>query len=125
MPWMNADCKRAGSPPTATRSGDLPVQLLEGDRDLATRQIGPPQTEVGTAAAKADVRVGMSLHVEGERVVELRVVPVGRPVHSVTLSPTARRTPLSSVSWVTVRRMYATGDAHRTTSSTAVGATAS
>ena len=38
----------------------------------------------------------------------------------VTLSPAAICTPLTSTSRVAVRRMYTTGDAHRTISSTAV-----
>ena len=39
----------------------------------------------------------------------------------VTLSPAAILTPLSSTSRVAVRRMYTTGDAQRTISSTADG----
>ena len=105
--------------------GQAPEQLAEHHRDLAPGQVRA-EAEVRAAGAEADVlvrrraarRTGTGPRTTASsRLAELYQI--------TTLSPAAIGCPPISVSAVAVRRKWITGDAHRTISSTAVGATPS
>ena len=121
MPLMKLDRSRSGSP--VAGCGKAAEELPVHDHDLAPGQMGA-QTEVGAGGSEADVGVGVAQDVEVLGVVEDVLVAVGRVVEEDALVALDEGVPDRVVSSVTVRRMKMTGVAHRTISSTALGATA-
>ena len=119
MPWMNADCRIAGSS-TAIDVGEAAVQLLEQHPDLAPGQVGARQ-KCGPPPPYPKCGLGFRVTSKQPRVVELGFVAVGRVVPHHDLVAAFIGTPPISMSSVAVRRMKMTGVAQRTISSTAVG----
>ena len=105
--------------------GQAVEDLSEDHRDLAPSQVSP-KAEVGAGSAEADVHIGTPANVEVERVGEHRRVAIGGEVeHADLVSSSDGLIPDVGVDYMPVRRMYVTGLASRTISSTAVGAIAS
>lgn len=72
-------------------------------------------------AAETQVRVGVRATSNSQGLSNVDSSRLAELYQSATLSPAFILVPRSLTSRVRVRRMYTTGEAHRTTSSTAVG----
>ena len=111
--------------PVISRSGSRRKQLAEHHRDLAPREVRA-EAVVRARAAEADVLVRRRASRRSGR--DRRRPPRRGSPSCTRARPSRRRAifwPPSSVSRVAVRRKWITGDAQRTISSTAVGATPS
>jgi hypothetical protein len=95
--------------------GNLPAEFVERHPQLLAGEVGA-EAEVRSRRHRIELRLSAACSTECHPRISPRLA---EEYQIVTLSPALILAPLSSVSWVSVRRMYDTGDVQRKISSTA------